>query len=91
MKPGFDLIEARRMAQAYLQQAGQHGDDLLPTNKAAEFVGCPTREAFRLWARRHRLVPKYRGRILLFSKLDLRAEIERETLLRQRGRLRRVS
>jgi hypothetical protein len=43
--------------------------------QAAAYVGCPTVEAFRLWARRHGVPCAHRGRRLLFHPRDLDAAV----------------
>lgn len=85
MKP-LDIIQARAEAAAFLHEREHDGDDVfLSTDKAAEFVGSPSRAAFRIWAQRHGLTPVYYGRLLRFSKLDLRAELHRQARRRGRG------
>lgn len=38
---------------------------------AAEYLDCPSIQAFYMWYRRHRIVPAKRGRSLLFARADL--------------------
>lgn len=85
MKP-LDVVQSRTEAAAFLHQR-QHDDRevFLPTDKAAEYVGAPNRSAFRKWAQRRGLVPARYGRRLVFSRLDLKAELQRDRLTGRRG------
>jgi hypothetical protein len=84
VKP-LDVIEAHREAAAFLHERTHDGEEIfLSTDQAALYVGSPNRSAFRKWAQRAGLVPCRRGRRLVFSKLDLRAELYRQTLTRRR-------
>ena len=43
----------------------------MDTREAAEYVRCPSREAFRTWARRKGITFLKRGRALLVARADL--------------------
>jgi hypothetical protein len=43
----------------------------MDTQEAAAYVRCPSREAFRKWARRHGVPFIYRGRVVLVARRDL--------------------
>lgn len=81
----FDLVKARAEADAYLSETREEKADVfLSTDDAARFVGSPTRAAFRMWAKRAGLVPAHRGRRLVFSRRDLKAELRRRQLVGER-------
>lgn len=74
----FQLVQARAEADAYLKQSKkQLADVFLSTDKAAEYVGCPTRAAFLMWAKRAHVTLLKRGRRVVVSRLDLEVELRR--------------
>lgn len=80
----LDVIQSRREAAAFLREREHDGHDVfLPTDKAAEFVGCATRAAFLMWAKRAGLTLLKRGRRVVVSRRDLEVEIRRSMM---RGR-----
>jgi hypothetical protein len=75
--------DPRAEAHHFLQQAQRQGPDVfLSTDQGAQYVGCPTRAAFREWLRRARVPVVYRGRRVLVSRLDLEAELRRRRHVR---------
>jgi hypothetical protein len=50
----------------------------LDSQEAADLVRCPTRRAFREWARRAGIVPVHRGTRVLYAKRDVDAALQRQ-------------
>lgn len=85
---GFDLVQSRAEANAFLKQSRHEGQDVfLSTRQVADRFGWQSIDAVRMWAKRSKLAPYYVGRTLRFSALEIRAEIERQTRIRRKGRV----
>jgi hypothetical protein len=66
-------FRARYLPQSPVEPNGS--SPWLDSADGAELVRCPSRKAFRAWARRARIVPVHRGSRVLYAKRDVEAAL----------------